>query len=676
MSLRPMIAAAILVTLVAVPAATAAPAKPNVILITLDTTRADAVGGPATPNINAVAARGIRYARAYAPAPLTLPSHASLLTGVDPPAHGVHANGTEALPASIPTLATILKSAGYTTAAFVSSRVLDRRFGMGRGFDVYDDLIVAEQIGEAGYAERNAEQVTTAALTEMQKRKGAAPFFLWVHYYDPHSPYVPPQTWRGRTDVDNYHGEIRYMDAEVGRLLKTLAPRADDIVAIVGDHGESLGEHGELTHGIFLYASTLQVPMIVAGASAPKGKVIDEAVGIVRLTRTILQFARVAAPASMQPALPGTGRATPPMAVYSETEFPLTAYGWSALKAYSDQRWRAVFAPKPELYDMRADPKEKKNAIDDNRREFFRLQRERKQHEESLPQAKAAQASTDPDLAADLRSLGYLSGAAKREGTLDPKEGVALLAEFDRADDLLLRRKPTEAAAILTRLVERNPTNIHFITSLAKAQWEAGSRDEAMANYRRAVELNPHLDFLHLNLGDALRRSGKNEDAAAEYRLALSLNPRLAAAVIHLAEMSLARGKIAEARQELQRGINAGVHSASILTRLARIDLQAGDAVTAEKNARAAVAVAHRWAPAWVLLGELQQRRGETADARRSLQLAIEFDPVNAEAWLAQGKLLRKAGSETEARRSFRRVLELSSSSSPFAVEARKLLGE
>ena len=245
--------------------------RPDVVLLTLDTTRADHVGRivggrPLTPALDALAQTGTRYARALAPAPLTLPAHCTLMTGRNPPEHGVRDNGSTRLPPEIPTLAEAFAARGYATGAFVSSLVLDRRFGLDRGFGVYDDALVAERTGEQGYPERDAAAVTDAALAWTSKLPPGSPRFLWVHYYDPHAPYQPPGSWTGASAGRRYAGEVAYMDREIGRLLASLpASPAGRIVAVVGDHGEMLGEHGEKEHGIFLYRAALEVPLILSG---------------------------------------------------------------------------------------------------------------------------------------------------------------------------------------------------------------------------------------------------------------------------------------------------------------------------------------------------------------------------------------------------------------------------
>ena len=233
-----------------VSALVAAPPPPSVVLITLDTTRSDYVGRTEdgvslTPNLDALGRTGTRFSHALTATPLTLPAHCTLLTGLDPPSHGVRDNGVASLPENLPTLATVLAARGYETAAFVSSRVLDRRFGLARGFGLYDDFLVAERTGEQGYPERDAAAVTAAALGWAQLRQPGRSFFLWVHYYDPHAPYEPPGNWAGASAARRYAGEIAYVDREIGRLLAGLPDAGRRIVAAVGDHGEMLGEHGE-----------------------------------------------------------------------------------------------------------------------------------------------------------------------------------------------------------------------------------------------------------------------------------------------------------------------------------------------------------------------------------------------------------------------------------------------
>lgn len=488
--------------------------------------------------------------------------------------------------------------------------MLDRRFGLARGFDLYDDRMPAEQIGEYGYPERDARQVTDAALGWISKKAAGRPYFLWVHYYDPHAPYRPPPDFQARSEEGLYSGEIAYMDREIGRLLARLpGDPGRRIVAAVGDHGESRGEHGERAHGLFLYRAVLEVPMIVAGTGVPEGRVVSGVVATRNLASTLLRLAgdevgarRLGLPL---PGLAGNKSNSGSEAVYSETWMPAGAFGWSPLRSFTEPRLKLVAAPRPELYDVVADPGETQNLIGEQggRREAARLKRLLDSYERRMSQHKAAVPAPDAALSASLRGLGYLSGA--HASNFDPKDGLPLLQEFASAQELLDAGKPTEAAASLSRLVQKNPRNIPFLTQLARAQFQSGDRETAAATYRRAVAVNPALDFLHLNLADACREMGQEDEARKEYETALKLNPSMAAAWLRLAGMAEKREGAAAGRRLLRNAVESGAESASVLTRLAELELAAGEIEAARRDAREALRIAPAWAPARRLIERL-----------------------------------------------------------------------
>jgi arylsulfatase A-like enzyme/Flp pilus assembly protein TadD len=644
-----------------------------VVLLTLDTTRADALGAygnraALTPTLDALAARGTRWTGAVSPVPLTLPAHVSLLTGLVPPEHGIHDNGTAVLPKDVPTLAAAFASRGYSTAAFVASRVLDRRFGLDRGFQVYDDKAPAEQIGEYGYPERNARQMTDAALAWLAKRPAGKPFFLWVHYYDPHAPYNPPGVDPRAPGGQLYAGEVAYMDREIGRLLGNLPRHC--VIAAVGDHGESLGEHGERTHGVFLYHSTLHVPLIVAGPGVPQGKAVAEAAPTLRLASTLLRLTG-AGPAFGEP-LPGLG-GKPAGTLYAESRFPLTAYGWSPLEAVFDGRWKLIVAPRPELYDLGADPGETRNLLSDRRDDARRLKTALQAAQRSFKPRKAEAA--DPELARSLQSLGYASGSGSGgKGTIDPKDGVLMLAEFMAAKEVMQRGDPRSAAAKLADLVRRSPGNIPFLTNLATAQLAAGDGEAALATYRRAAGENPKLDFLHENLADAYARLGRTEEARKEYELTLTLNPRFAAAWWGLADLAQKAGRPAEVRKILAQAVDAGTESVSILVRLAEAEARGGDAAASERRFRQAVDLAPAWAPAWLVWGQLLENQGQLDLALERYLKAAEVAPGEPAPLLGAGRVLQKKGDRDGARRYLEQIIGIAPGS-PEAREARRLLG-
>jgi len=612
--------------------------RPSLILLTLDTTRSDHVGpqpGKAslTPHLDALGGRGLRYAKALSPAPLTLPAHCTLLTGLDPPAHRVRDNGTTALGTGVPTLASVLARHGYATAAFVSSRVLDRRFGLDRGFSVYDDRMPAERLGEYGYPERDALAVTNAALAWAEKRPRGRPYFLWVHYYDPHLPYAAPGP-PASSPAARYAAEVAYMDVQIGRLLETLSPDgARTVVAAVGDHGEMLGEHGEAAHGIFLYRASLEVPAILAGPGVPRGTVVSETVGTRALPSALLRLLGLPSEAqAFGPPLPGLGlkgAAPAPAVVYSETMLPATAYGWSALQAVSDDRWRFIRAPRPELFDLAADPSEQHNLAGDHPVDRARMER-------ALlgvaGGARGAGVPVKPDaaLAESLASLGYHSGASgAREGTIDPKDGIGMLAELDETRAWVREGRAREAAAKLEDLVKRSPGNVPFLVRLAVAQAAAGRPEAGAATLKHAVGLNPRLDFLHAHLADAYLDLGRVAEARAEYELALELNPRFARAWLGLAEAAGRSGTASAERDVLRRAVAAGADSAMVWSRVAELELQGRDMSAAERAAGEATRLMPELPQTWLVRARVAEAAGRNADAVAFYEKAVSLGLVD-----------------------------------------------
>ncbi len=663
------------------------PKPPSLVLLTLDTTRSDHLGaygaaGAATPVLDALAARGTRYARAIAPSPLTLPAHASLLTGLDPPEHGVRENGTAILPPDLPTLATAFRRRGYATGAFVASRVLDRRFGLDRGFDTYDDRMAAERLGQYGYPERDAGAVTSAALDWASRLPSEKPYFLWAHYYDPHAPYQPPGPRPG-SDQQAYAKEIAYVDREIGRLLAGL-PAGQRLVAAVADHGEMLGEHGESGHGIFLYRAALEVPLIVAGPGVPAGEVVEETVAARRLAPTLLALAGAGGPELPGTSLPGLGVESVPRPVYSEARMPASAYGWASLQAITDGRWRLIKAPRPELYDVAADPDEAHNLLAEigraggaptqHRVQARRLRSLLAELEAGFERRRAAAPTPDPELEAQLRSLGYLSATPGEEGTIDPKDGVRLLAELEQATQALATGDAGRAVAILESLVARNPRNVPFRSRLAGAQLEAGRADAALATYRAAVELNPRLDFLHRNLADAYFHLGRFDEARREYQLTLELNPRFAVAWLRLAELAARPGQPAEERRLLLEAVAAGTASVAILSRLGQVEIAAGEPEAAEAHLARAASLAPAWSLPWLLRGEAAEARGELDAAAEHYRRAAAAAPRDPSPSLRLGRLLLRQGNAAAARSHLQRAAALAPPGSKAGRQARQLL--
>ena len=415
------------------------PRDANLLLITLDTTRADHLScyssaiapadrrfaGAKTPHLDALAAHGVRFAQATVQVPLTLPSHASLMTGEYPTRHGLRDMTGFFLDRSHPTIASITQAAGFMTGAIVGSRVLARQFGLSHGFTTYDDEMGKGRDNPTlelkAFAERRADVVTDHAFAWL-KQNGNKRFFLWVHYYDPHYPYDPPEPYKHEYAKDLYSGEIAYMDEQVGRLLDALGSmglESRTLVAAIGDHGESLGEHGELTHGIFLYDSTLHVPFIMAGPDVPQGKVIDDQVRSIDVMPTLLELLKLTPGPQVQGVslwpLIRQGTRVRSDYSYSETLLPRTTMGWSELRAMRTDEWKLIVAPRPELYNLQRDPGETNNILASYPADADRLQ---KQIWEVAGQGakdeKVATTPLDPQTRQELESLGYVSAGTPR----------------------------------------------------------------------------------------------------------------------------------------------------------------------------------------------------------------------------------------------------------------------
>ncbi|MEM7481010.1 MAG: sulfatase-like hydrolase/transferase [Acidobacteriota bacterium] len=597
-------------------------ARPNLVLVTLDTTRADALGaygGSAkTPVLDGLVRRGLRFERAITASPLTLPAHASLLTGLDPPAHGVRDNGLAALPSDLPTLATRFADGGWETAAVVASRVLDRRFGLARGFSLYDDSMAAERVGEYGYAEREADRVTDVALAWLANgRDSQAPFFLWVHYYDPHSPYLPAPSPR-----QGYDAELERVDGQLGRLLAALPPAT--LVAVVGDHGESLGEHGEDRHGIFLYRAVLEVPLILSGPGVPAGAVVKETVASRRLAPTLASLAGLQAlPGEVLPGLTKGDGDAGENTIYSEATLPARAYGWSPLKAVTRGDWRLIAAPRPELYNVIQDPAESDNRVVAERRQARRLRDDLRTLEEEMASRSAPEIEGDAALTEAVRSLGYTAGASSEAMTgpvriegRDPKDGIALLARLAEAKDRIAAGRAGEAVPLLEALVQEDSRNVPFWSQLGNARRATGDLTGAVAAYRQAVALNPALGLLRIPLGDALADAGKAEEARREYRAAIERDRRSATAWLRLGEMAARAGKSREERALLSQAAENGADSAALLTRLAQLELAAGDAASAVRRLERATELLPSWSTGWLVLGQASLRAGDRGAAK------------------------------------------------------------
>jgi hypothetical protein len=449
------------------------PARPSILLVTLDTTRADAIGpeakGIETPSFNALAARGRRFRQAYAAVPETLPSHASMMTGLYPAGHALHENG-RIFAMQAPVLAERLRQAGYHTAAFVSSFVLARRFGLARGFDVYD-----EPAGD----ERTARETTDRALAQPD---APGPRFVWVHYFDPHAPYAPPEPFRTRFAAQPYLGEVAAMDEQLGRLVAAFERGGPAAIVVVADHGEGLGDHGELQHGSLLYQATMHVPLAIAGPGVPPG-VVDTPVSTRHVFHTVLDFAGLGADDSL--------RAPKDEVVLGEAMKPFLSYGWRPQVMAVEGRVKTIQAGRLEAYDVAQDPLE---AHDLGEAGASRAVRNalREYPTPSIGPAAPPAATSDEDRRR-LASLGYVAAGAApvvRTDAPRPADMVRLFEPLERASALFVREEYAQAIPLLERILREDPHNLDATLRLATAHSALGHghrrsrRSPARASWR------------------------------------------------------------------------------------------------------------------------------------------------------------------------------------------------
>ncbi|MCP4901394.1 MAG: sulfatase-like hydrolase/transferase [bacterium] len=451
----------------------------NVVLISIDTLRADHVGcygaaGDPTPNIDRIAREGVRFNRAYANVPVTTPSHATILTGTFPLFHGVRSNGTHTLPPSSVTLAEMFHDAGYATAGIIGAYPLNRSFGVDQGFDHFDDSIEEDEESLTSFsAERSAGEVINRAIDWLDRRNREQPFFLFVHVYDPHHPYRPPEPFSNQWLEDPYRGEIAYTDAQLGRLFSALEndKNADPtLIAILSDHGEGLGEHNEQTHTVFVYDSTLHVPLILRGPGIPPGHVVETPVQLVDVTPTLASRANLSIPQEIQgndlSLLLNDDTLPKEIIFYAETMLPQIQYDWAPLESVRDGSWKYIQAPISELYDLDSDPREIKNLWGQEPDVQVRMQELlRRAHAQLSGSASdAAIVSVDADTAKKLAALGYIGAfdadvdqAIDPMSLPDPKERIGIFNQIEHTFTLISQGRQIEAREIFREMFANYP---------------------------------------------------------------------------------------------------------------------------------------------------------------------------------------------------------------------------
>ncbi|MCR4376068.1 MAG: sulfatase-like hydrolase/transferase [Acidobacteria bacterium] len=606
----------------------AAAPRPSILLVTLDTTRADAIGpdakGVETPAYNRLAARGRVFAQAYATVPETLPAHSSMMTGLYPGGHGVHENA-RFLAARHPVVAEALKEAGYRTAAFVSAFVLARRFGIARGFDLYDDELAA------GTAERSSSETTARALAHLAQASGPGPIFLWVHYFDPHAPYEPPEPFRSRYPKDPYRAEVAAMDEQLGRLVdgfesRVAANGGTAAVVVASDHGEGLGDHGEAGHGHLLYQPTMHVPMVVVGPNVPAGSVATP-VSTRRVFHTLMDWAGQASPESLAAPAPAAE------VVIGEAMKPFLQYGWQPQIMTVSGPLKAILSGRTEVYDVASDPAEARElgtaaslpapmraALDEY-------------PVPSLEAAASASAPIDEDARQKLASLGYVSGTAApavRRDAPRAADMVRLFGVIDAASTLFVRGDYARVVPLLLQILAADPQHLDATMRLATAYSALGRDGLAIATFRRAAAIAPKSQDVRLYLALHYAKGREWPRAVPLLEQVVAESPERVPALEALALARAREGRLADSVALRQRLFALRPASPAELVQLGRAAMgaqQTDAAIGAFERAKAAqgAAFAHH-----LELGVLYLAARRLDDARRALDAVPASHPERA----------------------------------------------
>lgn len=636
----------------------------NVLLITIDTLRADALGvyggRASTPYLDALAASGAAFTFAHAHAVVTLPSHTSIMTGLYPYTHGVRDNNGYRVPADRPTLATRLKAQGFATGAFVGAFPLDQRFGLGRGFDVYDD-----RLPEAGPAEdfalpeRRADVVVAAARSWIGAQTGR--WFSWVHVFDPHAPYQPPEAFSTQYPDDPYAGEVAWTDSALGPLLDHLrsSPRPT-LVIVTADHGESLGEHGELTHGIFAYEATLRVPLIIAeipGVSAtqepPRRAVtVDHQVRHVDIAPTILDALALPADDNMA----GTSiralindNAVTPRPMYFEAMTPNLSRGWAPLRGVLVDRDKYIDLPIAERYDLRNDGQELANLASSDPTRTLVMFNTLKTFDVAPPGRPGEESGA---VLERLRALGYVGGSpaparAQYGDADDPKRLIDIDKLLHTAGDLFSRGQRLEAARTFRSVIDRRPDTADAYRYLAFVLWESGQPAEAITTLETALARGLTQRDIRLKLGLYLAESGQPSRAIP---LLEALPPDDTDSFNALGIAYAQHGRSADAMRAFTEALARDATSALAYQNIATLHLRAGDYAAAESALRRALTIDDTLVGAYNGLGVVLARRGRPADALDAWRRALTLNPNDLDALFNVTMELVAAGRRAEAR--------------------------
>ncbi len=646
----------------------------NVILITIDTLRADhvsAYGGDRarTPTLDSLAAAGARFDHCVAQAPLTLPSHASLLSSTYPQFNQVRDNGGFQVPAQLNLISEVMKQGGAATAAFIGAFVLHGKWGLNQGFDVYSDRFDPARYGRILLEnEKRADEVLDDARQWLQAISGRR-FFAWIHLYDPHAPYDPPEPFARGTPRAAYRGEVEYTDSELGKFISFLKEKGlydNSLIVVAADHGEGLGDHGEDGHGMFLYETTIHVPLIIRAPRPFARRAIGETVELVDVAPTVLDLLALPIPREWQ------GRSLWPLLsakanekagnAYSETYYPRFHYGWSSLQSFSSGKLKYILAPRDELYDLARDPGESHELAGDPRRRDLRgrlLDFVSRSSRGALSHLAGRQMS--PDDQRRLAALGYLSGTVKVDETrplADPKDKIAASNSLTRATFLLEDKQPDAAAEILEDLVREEPELADAWSLLGNVNLKRGRKRQALDSFRRALSLKPDNNFLMLNIVKTLAGSGEVDAAAEENLRFLKSFPDDPALLEQLGYIRLLQDRTDEALKILNRALALDPTAPQLANLIAEALIRKGDHAAAEEILQRGLRENPRTRNSHYLLAQVQEALARPDQAVELYRKELEINEGKFQAAVNLANLLKQRGLLGEAARFYRMAID------------------
>jgi arylsulfatase A-like enzyme/Tfp pilus assembly protein PilF len=647
----------------------------NVILVTIDTLRADhvsAYGGDRarTPVLDSLAAAGARFDHCIAQTPLTLPSHTGLLSSTYPLFNQVRDNGGFRAPAELRLVSEVLKERGYATAAFIGAFVLHGKWGLNQGFDTYSDHFDPGRYGKILLEnEKRADEVLGDARQWLEKR-GQGRFFVWIHLYDPHSPYDPPAPFDGSTPQAAYRGEVEYTDGELGKFLAFLDEKAlldRSLIVVAADHGEGLGDHNEDGHGMFLYETTVHVPLVIRAPRPFQRRAVGETVELVDVAPTILDMLEIPVPKpwqgrSLWPLLDGKPEEAAGGSAYSETYYPRFHYGWSQLQSFASGKLKYVLAPRDELFDLARDPRELLELAGDRRRRDLRGQLMAfvsRASRGALDSAAGRQLS--PEDQRRLAALGYLSGTVRVDASrplADPKDKIAASNLLTKATQLLEEKRPEEAAVLLEELTAEEPELADAWSLLGNVNLKRQRKPQALDSFRRALALKPDNNFLMLNIVKTLVGLGQVDEAAAETLRFMKAFPDDPALLEQLGYIRLRQNRPDEALKVLEQATAIDPASAQLVNLAGEALIMKADYAAAEEALSRGLRENPQTRNTRYLLAQVQEARQRPDAAIDLYRQELELNPEKFQAAVNLANLLKKGGRLAEAARYYRLAVD------------------